>query len=155
MTESAFSYAPPVQPTLAAAERAADAALALARTRGLAIAVAVVDTSGQALCARRMETARPITAAMAQAKAWTAMMNRRDTATLQDMAAPGAPAFGFQHLFPGVASILPGGVPVTTPAGVHAAVGVSGADRDGDVACAEAASKELFKLMGGLNRGQD
>lgn len=137
----------PAQPTLAAAERAADAALALAAERKIAIAIAIVDASGYALCVKRMEAARPITSPMALSKAWTAMMNRRDTASLQEMTAPHGPAYGFQHHFPGQVSVLPGGVPVASSQGIHAAVGTSGADKDGDTACATAACDELVRLL--------
>ncbi len=144
---SQYRIQPPVQPTLAAADRAVDAALALAAERGVAIAIAIVDASGYALCVKRMEGARPITAPMAMSKAWTAMMNRRDTASLQEMTVPDAPAFGFQFHFPGQVSVLPGGVPVTSSQGIHAAVGASGADKDSDTECAAAACKELVRLM--------
>lgn len=144
----AYRTALAVQPSLRAADEAAEAALDCARVRDIDIAVAIVDVTGHPLCVKRMERAKPIAAAMAHDKAWTAVMNRRDTALLQEMTVPGQPAFGFQHQFPGQASVLPGGRPIMTADGVNGAVGVSGADKAGDEACAEAAVRKLEQLMG-------
>ncbi len=135
------------QPSLAAAERAADAALHLARTRRLEIAIAVVDPAGQPICLKRMDAARPVTAELALSKARMAAIHRRETHLFQDLAAPGAPAFGVQFHAAGGAGILPGGLPVTSALGLHAAVGASGGDRDGDIACADATRAFLLNTL--------
>jgi len=121
-----------------------DAGLNEARTRGIDIAIAVVDPAGQPICLKRMDAARPVTADLAVAKARMAAIHRRDTHLFQGLAAPGAPAYGVQFHAAGGTGILPGGLTIASNLGLHGAVGASGADRDGDIACAEAARSALL-----------
>lgn len=129
----------PPRPSLQASENAVQAALDCAQQRGIAIAVMVVDSTGQLICGKRMDGARPVTAELALAKAHMAAIHQRPTHHFQNMVAPGEPAFGLQHHPSAGHGILPGGLPLTIDSSLCGAVGASGADRDGDLACAEAA----------------
>lgn len=135
----------PARPSLAASDDAIEDAFSCARHHDVAIAVAIVDSAGQLICFKRMDTARPIAADLAMCKARTAAVFQRDTSELQIMAASGSPAFGVQHHDFASAGILPGGIPLRSDAGLHGAVGVSGADRERDIACARAACLSLLK----------
>ena len=139
--------AEPARPSLDAAERAADLALDCAAGHSIAIAVAIVDAAGRLICLKRMDAARPISADLAVLKARTAAAFERETDALQTMTAPGSLAFGAQFLDAAGAGILPGGCPIKTANGLHAAVGVSGADRDRDIACAKAACLMLTNIL--------
>ena len=135
----------PPRPSLSASEEAIHAALACAKERGIAIAVMVVDNAGQLICGKRMDTARPVTAELALAKAQMAAIHQRATHLFQEMVAPGEPAFGLQYHQMGGPGILPGGLPLTIGGSLCGAVGASGADRIGDLACAEAALAVLIQ----------
>lgn len=135
----------PTRPSLVASERAIQAALACADERGVAIAVVVVDSAGQLICGKRMDAARPVTVELAMAKARMAAVHQRATHLFQEMAAPGEPAYGLQHHQAGGPGILPGGLPLSICGSLHGAVGASGANRDGDLACAEAAREFLIQ----------
>lgn len=135
----------PARPSLAASERSMEAALQCAQERGIAIAVVIVDGAGQLIGAKRMDSARPITSDLAIAKARTSATHQRDTHVFQSMVEPGGPAFGLQHHHAAGVGVLPGGLPVLREGLLHAAVGVSGADKDGDIACAEAARQALLE----------
>lgn len=134
----------PPRPSLSASEKAIHAALACAKERGIAIAVMVVDNAGQLICGKRMDAARPITAELALAKAQMAAIHQRATHLFQEMVAPGEPAIGLQYHQAGGHGILPGGLPLTIGSSLCGAVGASGADRSGDLACAEAALTALI-----------
>lgn len=124
---------------LADAGRAADAAVAEAARRGIAITVCVADRGGLPIVLRRMDGAKPSGVELATAKAFTAAVHLRPTAAIAAVAGPGEPGFGVFTQFGGRFSILPGGVPVVAADVVAGAVGVSGADAEGDLACAGAA----------------
>jgi uncharacterized protein GlcG (DUF336 family) len=135
----------PARPSLFASEQAAQAALSCADERGVAIAVVVVDGAGQLICGKRMDAARAVTPDLALAKARMSATHQRATHLFQEMVEPGGAAFGLQHHCAGGAGILPGGLPVKIDNHLHGAVGVSGADRDGDIACAQTALKMLIQ----------
>lgn len=135
----------PVRPSLTATDHAIEAAFGFARQHDVAIAVAIVDSAGHLICVKRMDTARPISADLAMCKARTAAVFQRDTSDLQIMAASGSPAFGIQYHEYASAGMLPGGIPLRSDSGLHGAVGVSGADREKDIACATAACLSLLK----------
>lgn len=134
-------------PSLHTCEQAAIAALDCAIERGIAIAVAIVDSAGRLICLKRMDAARPVSAELAFAKARMAATFERATDDLQTLVAPGAPAFGAQFHQMGGTGILPGGLPVMSETGLIGAVGASGADRDGDIACANAAYLYLTQTL--------
>lgn len=138
----------PARPSLEASERAIQAALVCAEERGIAIAIVVVDGAGQLICCKRMDTARPVTAELALAKARMAATHQRATHLFQEMVTPDGPAFGLQHHSAGGVGILPGGLPVKIGIHLHGAVGASGADRDGDIVCAQAAHAALIQNKG-------
>lgn len=129
---------PPLKPvlTLATARAAPEAARAAAAVRGRAVTIAVVDDGGHLLAFERMDGVHPATAEVAQAKARSAALFRRNTGDLAAMLADGAT--GLMAL-PGVVP-MPGGVPVVTLPGCAGAVGISGAPpaEDGEIATAAA-----------------
>ncbi len=135
----------PSRPSLAASEQAVQAALSCAEERGIAIAIVVVGGAGQLICGKRMDAARPVTAELALAKARMAAIHQRATHHFQEMVTPEGLAFGLQHHSAGGAGILPGGFPVKIGMQLHGAVGASGADRDGDIVCAQAALTALIE----------
>ncbi len=136
---------PPPRPSLATCEAAMAAAIECATQRGLCMAIAIVDSAGRAICLKRMDDARPVSADLALAKARVAATFERATDQLQALVAPGGAAFGAQFHEAGGAGILPGGLPVQSAAGLLAAVGASGGDRDADIAVARAACAALTK----------
>jgi uncharacterized protein GlcG (DUF336 family) len=131
---------------LADAERAADAAVAEANRRGIAVTVTVVDRGGIPIVLRRMDDAKPSGAELALAKAFTAAVHQRPTDAIAAVAGPGQPGFGVFTQFAGRFSILPGGVPIEIDGVLAGAVGVSGADADGDTACAVAGRSVLIEV---------
>lgn len=134
----------PDHPSLAASERAVHAALAHAVENSFAVAVVVVDAQGQLICGKRMDAARPVTSDLALAKARLAATHQRATDQFQELVVPGGPAYGLQHHPQGGAGILPGGLPLQFNTQTHGAVAASGADKTGDIACAQAARAVLL-----------
>jgi glc operon protein GlcG len=118
----------------------ADRALDAARRMAVDAAVCVVDEFGQLVQLDRMETAPPLAADLARAKALTALNLRRPT---REVAADFAANPETLAAMQGVArfTILPvsGGVPIMDAGRTIGAIGVSGGTGDQDDAVARAA----------------
>lgn len=123
--------------TLEAAGRAASAAVAEARARGLNIVVAVVDRSGTTLCLMRMDHAFLHSSGIAEDKAYTAVSFGLPTAQWpRNLADDPALAQGL-NVRPRMV-MFGGGLPVMANGECVGGIGVSGGTVDEDEACAQA-----------------
>jgi len=125
--------------TLAAAKKAADAAMGSCLAKGYPVSVSVVDSDGIAIDQERADTATGATLQVSLGKAAAAVGFQIPTSALQDAAKtnPGA------IYIPGF-NILPGGLPVSLDGSVVAGIGVSGSPTgDIDASCAAAGVKAI------------
>ncbi|MFX1676442.1 heme-binding protein [Paraburkholderia sp. A2WS-5] len=127
------------KPVLGAAEahRILEAARDEAQRNGWAVAIAVVDDGGHPLALARLDGAAPLSAYIAEEKARTAALGRRETKVYEDMVNGGRTAF----LSAPLCTTLEGGVPVIVGAVVVGAVGVSGVKSDQDAQIASAGAR--------------
>jgi uncharacterized protein GlcG (DUF336 family) len=116
--------------TTAAAQQAAQAALARCQKDGYTVAVAVVDRGGQPLAVLRDNLAGPHTTQTAVNKAATAVSFRTDTTELAAATQAGKAQSGVRQL-PNVAA-LGGGLMIRAKGSLVGGIGVSGAP-SGDV----------------------
>jgi uncharacterized protein GlcG (DUF336 family) len=123
--------------TTAAAQQAAQAALARCQKDGYTVAVAVTDRGGQPLAVLRDNLAGAHTTQTAINKAATAVSFRTDTTELAAVTQAGKPQSGVRQL-PNVAA-LGGGLMIRAKGSLVGGIGVSGAPGgDADDACAKA-----------------
>ena len=127
--------------SLGAAQRVADAAVAAARTHGVAACVAVSDPSGEPIVTVRMDGAPRLCAEIARNKAYTvASFNGLPTHVWWPVIADDpALVHGITHT-PRLV-IFGGGAPIRIDGALVGAVGVSGGSTDQDRAIAEAAAQ--------------
>lgn len=125
------------RPTLEAAQKALGAALASARSQGVALSCAVVDVRGDLVALVRMDDAAFQTAAIAQGKAMSSAMFGRPSADLARMGA--SPFFASlnasmgNHMIP-----AQGAVPILHDDRVIGAIGCSGGAPQQDETAAKA-----------------
>jgi uncharacterized protein GlcG (DUF336 family) len=124
-------------PFLDLARRAVDAGLQYAAERDLRMTMVVMDASGTICAAARMDRSRPITYAIAVAKANTARMFEASTGDLAGRVKP-ENKIAIGQLGTDIA-FLGGGVPIVRDGIVIGAIGASGATEEQDVECAEVA----------------
>jgi glc operon protein GlcG len=124
--------------TLEQAKQAMAAAEAEARKNSWPVAIAIVDTAGQLVAFQRADNTQTASTMVAQDKAVSAAMYRRNTKVMQDAVAAGGVGVRFLNLRG--ASVVEGGVTITVGGKIIGAVGVSGvtSDQDGIVAAAGA-----------------
>jgi uncharacterized protein GlcG (DUF336 family) len=121
----------------AAAQQAAQAALARCQKDGYTVAVAVVDRGGQPLAVLRDNLAGAHTTQTAVGKAATAVSFRTETTELAAATQPGRPQSGVRQL-PNVVA-LGGGLMIRAKGSLVGGIGVSGAPLgDIDDVCAKA-----------------
>lgn len=127
--------------SLSAAQRVADAAVAAARTHGVAACVAVSDPSGEPIVTVRMNGAPRLCAEIARNKAYTvASFNGLPTHVWWPVIADDpALVHGITHT-PRLV-IFGGGAPIRIDGALVGAVGVSGGSTEQDRAIAEAAAE--------------
>lgn len=121
--------------TLEDVKKIAAAAEAHALANNWAVAIAVVDDGGHLLWLQRLDGAIPLAAQIAQAKANTAALGRRETKVYEDMINGGRYSF---LSVPGIEGMLEGGVPVMVDGQCVGAVGVSGVKSAEDAQIAQA-----------------
>jgi len=131
--------------TLNQAQAALQSALEKAFEMGSPSSVAILDAGRELVAFARMDDALLASAAIAQAKAYTARSLNAATKDVGALVQPGAPLFGLQtaHLAVGRTLVtFGGGVPVLVDGEVVGAVGVAGGspDQDHEVASAGAAA---------------
>jgi uncharacterized protein GlcG (DUF336 family) len=127
------------------------AALQRARTLGIAVAAAVVDSGGNLVAFERMDGAQIVAAPLAIDKAWSAVACDAPTDAWTSTTQPGAPDWGFNTALGGRVIVMPGGVPVRSANQLIGGIGVSGGEGWQDRDCAEAAAAILDP---GESRGQ-
>ena len=124
---------------LSLAKKAAEACIAFAEQKQLALTVMVVDRAGREVYLERMDNAFLKSLDIALLKAQTAAQTFRSSGTIGDIVYrnPARPV-GLE-LVPGLV-VFAGGLPIKAPDGqTIAAIGVSGATSDVDEACAQTA----------------
>lgn len=125
---------------------AAQAALALCRSQGYQVAVAVVDRAGLTQVLLRDRFAGAHTVDVASHKAWTAASFRTSTAGLAHETQPGKPMSGLRSLPRFLAA--GGGLVIEGGGSVFGAIGVSGAPGgEADEACAQAGVKAIADVI--------
>ena len=128
--------------TLGDARAIAQAAEAEALRQDWAVTIAVVDDGGHLLWLQRLDGAPPISAQIAQAKARTAALGRRESKAYEDSINQGRTAF----LSAPLEGMLEGGVPIMVDGHCIGAVGVSGVKSSQDVQIARAGIAALPPL---------
>jgi uncharacterized protein GlcG (DUF336 family) len=125
--------------TLEAAKRMAAAAETEARTNKWNVVIAIVDDGGHLLYLQRMDDAQLASIDIAQAKARTALLYKRETKTFDDTLAAGSTKVL------GLPDVLPseGGIPITVNGRIIGAIGVSGVQSPQDAQIGRAGIKAL------------
>ncbi len=113
----------------------AAAAEAEAQKNQWAVTIAIVDAGGHPLWLQRLDGAAPISAHIAQAKAHSAALGRRETKGFEDMINGGRTSF---LSAPAIQGMLEGGVPIVKDGHCLGAVGVSGVKSTEDAQVARA-----------------
>lgn len=124
-------------PFLDLARRAVDAGLAYAAEHDLRMTLVVMDVTGTICAAARNDGSKPITYAIAVAKANTARVFEASTADLAGRVKP-ENKIAIGQLGTDIA-FLGGGVPILREGRVIGAIGASGGAEPQDVECAEVA----------------
>ena len=130
--------------SLGLAKTIAETVLAECKAKGFATSAAVVDRAGQLMVLLRDEGATVQTVEMARRKAYTARMFR--TSTMEFQKRTTQPGFAAQR---DVSEILAlgGGVPILAGTEVIGGVGSSGANQEGDDACAKAGVAKVAEQL--------
>ena len=131
----AASYGVPIP--LAEAQRLLDRALASARTKGLQMAVAIVEPDGNLVAFARLDDTQYGSIMVAQGKAATAARFRRPTSAFAQSLANSPAALSL----PGVIAVA-GGRPIIAKGRIIGAIGVSGGTAAQDDAVAAEALGE-------------
>lgn len=103
--------------------KVAAAAQARAEEKKWRVSIAIVDEGGHPVFLKRLDHAAPISAYIAQAKASSAALGRRETQGYEDMINQGRLAF---LSVPKLEGMLEGGVPILVNGDVVGAIGISG-----------------------------
>lgn len=129
----------------AGARIVAQTAAAVAKARGVAPVISIVDAGGELIYQWRPDAAQVASVKVAQDKARTAAIFRRPSKDFEDQASSGRPSA--LHLAGGVP--LQGGIPIMFEDQVIGAIGVSGASsapEDSELAMIGAKAAEGFSL---------
>ena len=132
-------YGPPI--SLEMARKVAAPALAEAAKNNWAVAVAIVDPSGNLVYYEKMDNTQLASAHVAVEKARTAATYKRPTQAFQDALAKGAENWRILSL-PGVVA-AEGGIPLVMDGKIVGAIGVSGMTSAQDGQCAKAGAEAL------------
>ena len=136
-------YGPPI--SLEMARKVAAPALAEAAKNNWAVAVAIVDPSGNLVYYEKMDNTQLASAHVAVEKARTAATYKRPTQAFQDALAKGAENWRILSL-PGVVA-AEGGIPLVMDGKIVGAIGVSGALSSQDEQIAKTGADVLAKGM--------
>ncbi len=132
-------YGPPI--SLETAKKVATPALAEAAKNNWAIAVAIVDPSGNLVYYEKMDNTQLGSAHVSVEKARTAAMFKRPTQAFQDALAKGGENLRTLTL-PGVVA-AEGGIPLVVDGKIVGAIGVSGMTSAQDNQCAKAGAEAV------------
>jgi uncharacterized protein GlcG (DUF336 family) len=125
--------------TLELAERFIAAAKVKAQQQSWAMSLAVVDTAGNVVALARMDSARWLTAGVAQSKAFTAATLGRSSAEIAQLAQTRPQVFGSISGLTGRPLLLAGGgLPLIIKGELLGGVGASGGTEEQDIECAKA-----------------
>jgi len=124
--------------TLAAARAVIDAVQAEARSMGVAMSCAVVDSGDQLVAFERMDAADLVGITLARDKAFTALANRMPTRDLAPIVQPGTEFYGYETVAGGRTIVFAGGMPLERDGVLVGAVGVSGGSSEEDQRAVEA-----------------
>ena len=124
--------------TLAAARAVIAAVEGVARSVGVAMSCAIVDSGAQLVAFERLDAADLVTVILAQDKAFTALANQMPTRDLAPISQPGTEFFGYNTVAGGRTIIFAGGMPLYRGGVLVGALGVSGGDSAQDQAAADA-----------------
>ena len=124
------------------AKKAASLSLAEARKNNWAVAVAVVDPSGNLVYYEKMDNTQLGSANVSVDKARSAALFKRPTRAFQDALAAGGD--GLRLLRLQGATPIEGGIPLVADGKIIGAIGVSGATSAQDAQCAKAGA-DAFK----------
>ena len=106
--------------------------------------IAIVDAGTHLVAFERMEGAKTTSTSIAIDKAFASAGHLMTTRARAERAGPTGMAFGMHTTNNGRLNIIPGGMPLTDPAGVViGAIGCSGGTPDQDEECCEAAIAAL------------
>ncbi|RWL48431.1 MAG: heme-binding protein [Mesorhizobium sp.] len=125
--------------TLSDAKRMLAAGEAEAASFGIAYNIAVVDQGGALVAFARQDGALIGSIDLAIGKALTARLFDKTTASLSQLAQPGAPLFGIEQSNGGRVVIFGGGVPVRVAGEIIGAVGASAGTVEQEISVAQAA----------------
>ena len=125
--------------TLAAARAAIEAVQDEARSMGVAMSCAIVDSGDQLVAFERMDAADLVGITLARDKAFTALVNRMPSRDLAPIVQPGTEFYGYDSAAGGRMIVFAGGMPLERDGVLVGAVGVSGGDADQDQRAVEAA----------------
>lgn len=132
--------------TLEMAKKMMEAAEAKARENGWKVNIALVDEGGNLQAFHRMDGAFLGSIQIALDKAYTAAAFQRETIAFQELAQPGARAYGIQNVPRMI--IFEGGLPIKIGEDTIGGCGVSGARGDQDAEVCRAALDALAKELG-------
>jgi len=121
--------------TLEDVKKVAAAAEAEALAHGWNVVIAICDDGGHPLWLQRLDGAAPLSSHIAQAKARTAALGRRESKIYEDMINNGRYSF---LSAPEIEGMLEGGVPIVVEGHYVGAVGVSGVKSAEDAQIAKA-----------------
>ena len=127
--------------TLAEAKKAAEAALAPAKTNGWTVVVAIVDAGGHLVYLEKLDETQVGSVPVAESKARSAAIYKRSTKMLQDVLARGGDGLRVLRLEGAIP--VEGGVPLLVDGKLVGALGVSGGSSAEDEACAVAGAAAL------------
>ena len=122
------------------------AARAEAQANQWPVSIAVVDDGGHPLALERLDGCPPISAYIAQEKARTAALGRKESKVYEDIINGGRSAF---LSVPVLNATLEGGVPRWVDGQVIGAVGVSGVKSEQDAQVAKVAIAALLATLAG------
>jgi glc operon protein GlcG len=129
--------------SLSAAQRVAEAAIAAARSQGVAVCIAVSDPSGEPIVTVRMDGAPRLSAGIARNKAYSVASFKGLPTHAWWPAIADDPALVHGLTQTPRLVIIAGGVPVLADGELVGTVGVSGASAEQDRAIAEAAAAAM------------
>lgn len=115
---------------------------------GIAVAVAVVDPTGNLVAAGRMDRAPIGVSTLAVDKAFTAAALGAPTETWQQSTQPGGADWGLHTSLGGRLTVYPGGLPIVVGDDIVGAVGVSGGEGRQDADCARSGIESVGLAAG-------